>query len=195
MTQPYPLEPALDAAIRVFDAFSLRHALVGGIAVGVWGASRTTEDVDLYAELPANMRASIQKALEKRDFDVPAMSEELERFGVFRSLHRPTKVFVDVFDAGNPLGEAILTRRKKMTFQGKVRWFASAEEIVLLKAFADRTRDFEDLTKLLAVGKGKLDLDYIETWVRELDRSIGGDEVGERLRKAAQEADRRAPRK
>ncbi|MFO0591945.1 MAG: DUF6036 family nucleotidyltransferase [Polyangiaceae bacterium] len=179
----------------MFDAFSLRHALVGGIAVGIWGGVRATKDVDLYAELPSKMRQNIRQALERRDFEVPAMEEELERYGVFRSLYRPTNVFVDIFDAQNPLGDAILDRRKKMTFEGKVRWVAAAEDLALLKVFSDRTRDFEDLTKLISVSRGTLNMEYIENWVRDLDKSIGGDDVSDRLRRAREEADKRAPRK
>ena len=69
-----------------------------------------------------------------------------------------------MFDAQNPLGETILERRKKVQVEGGTRWMASAEDIVLLKAFSDRARDHEDLMKLVAVGGSKLDLPYIEQW-------------------------------
>jgi hypothetical protein len=35
------------------------------------------------------VRPQVRRELLQRDFDVPAMDEELERFGVFRSLFRP----------------------------------------------------------------------------------------------------------
>ena len=120
---------------------------------------------------------------------------ELERFGVFRSLFRPTDVFVDIFDAENPIGEAILNRRREVKAEGKIRWTAAPEDLVILKAFSDRNRDFEDLIKLVAVSKPKLDMTYVERWVRDLDRSIGGDEVSERLRLAREEAAKRVRRK
>jgi hypothetical protein len=47
--------------------------------------------------------------------------------------------------------------------------------------------------KLIAVGGRKLDMPYIEKWARELDRSMGGDEVTERLTRARHEAARRVP--
>ncbi|HEX7838545.1 MAG TPA: hypothetical protein VF469_13815 [Kofleriaceae bacterium] len=47
--------------------------------------------------------------------------------------------------------------------------------------------------KLIAVGGRKLDMPYIENWARELDRSMGGDEVTERLKRARHEAARRIP--
>ena len=188
-----PLQPALDAATDALEGLDLRYALVGGLAVGAWGAPRATKDIDLYAELATAVRPRLQRELLKRDFDVPAMQEELERFGVFRSLFRPTNVFVDIFDAENPLGEAILNRRREVHVQGRIRWTAAAEDIAVLKAFSDRARDHEDLMKLIAVGGRKLDMPYIENWARELDRSMGGDEVTERLKQAQHEAARRVP--
>ena len=84
-----PLQPALDAALDVLECLGLRYAVVGGLAVGAWGVPRATKDVDLYAELAAALRPRLRQELMQRDFDVPAMEEELERFGVFRSLFRP----------------------------------------------------------------------------------------------------------
>lgn len=139
----------------------------------------------------APVRPRLLRKLLQRDFDVPAMGEELERFGVFRSLFRPTTVLVDIFDADNPLGEAILERRREVKVQGRVRWTAAAEDLVVLKAFSDRPRDTEDLMKLIAVGGQQLDMPYIENWARELDRSMGGDEVTERLKHAQRAAVRR----
>lgn len=190
-----PLQPALDAALDALEGLGLRYAVVGGLAVGAWGVPRATKDVDLYAELATAVRPRLRRELTQRDFDVPAMDEELERFGVFRSLFRPTSVFVDIFDAENPLGEAILKRRREVQVQGRIRWTAAAEDLVVLKAFSDRARDHEDLMKLIAVGGPKLDMRYIEDWARELDRSMGGDEVTERLKHAQHEAARRVPRR
>jgi hypothetical protein len=94
----------------------------------------------LYAELAPAVRPRLRRELLQRDFDVPAMEEELERFGVFRSLFRPTNVFVDIFDAQNPLGEAILERRREVHVEGRICWTAAAEDLVVLKAFSDRAR-------------------------------------------------------
>lgn len=112
------LQPALDAALDALEGLGLRYAVVGGLAVGAWGVPRATKDVDLYAELPTTVRPRVRREFAQRNFDVPAMDEELERFGVFRSLFRPTTVFVDIFDAENPLGEAILSAGARFRYRG-----------------------------------------------------------------------------
>src|SRR5690242_3752813 len=75
----------LTDATSIFDRLGLRYAVVGGLAVGAWGVSRSTDDVDIFAELPRKRRGALKRALEESGFHVPAMDEELTKFGVFRS--------------------------------------------------------------------------------------------------------------
>ena len=87
---------------------------------------------------------------------------------------------------------AILARSRQVDLEGKRYLFASPEDLAVLKAFSDRQRDHDDLTKLLAVRRDEMDLDYIHGWAKKLDMSIGSDEVSERVRQALK---RRARRK
>lgn len=186
---------ALFTAVDALDGLGLRYAVVGGLAVGAWGVNRSTKDADLYAELPETAHAPLQRALEDGGFHVPAMEEELEKFGVFRSRSRD-RVFVDIFSAVGPLGEAILDHRKRVEVAGRSLWFIAPEELAVLKAFSERPRDFEDLVNLSAVVGAKLDVPYIRRWATQLDESIGGNEVSERLERAlAQKKPRPATRK
>jgi predicted nucleotidyltransferase len=185
------VERALFEGIAALDELGLRYAVVGGLAIGVWAVPRATRDVDLYAELPLALRPGLEAALVSRGFDVPAMAEELSRYGVFRSKLRKERVFLDIFDGTGPLGEAILQRRKQLSIGGRVIWFVSAEDLAVLKAFSDRQRDLEDLVALLALPEGTLDLGYVDRWARLLDESIGGNEVSERLATAHRLAEAR----
>lgn len=160
------LEDALRKGIAALDELRLRYTVVGGLAVSVWGVPRATRDVDLYAELPLDARSRLRAELTIRGFDVPAMEEELQRFGVFRSKLRNKQVFLDIFDATGPLGDSILERRKRVPTRYGDVW---------------------------AVPEQPLDSAYIERWARLLDESIGGDEVSERLANARRLAERQRP--
>ena len=185
------VERALLDGIAALEALSLRYAVVGGLAVSAWSRPRPTRDVDLYADLPDAQRDHVRKELEARGFEVPAMSEELAKFGVFRSRSRQDGTFLDIFSAVGPLGEAILERRQRVDFEGRDVWVITPEDLILLKAFSDRERDFEDLVSLLVHTGPKLDNAYVERWARALDESIGGNEVSERLERAQREAKQR----
>src|SRR5437016_3079884 len=121
------LARTLEAAIDVFDGLGLKYAVVGGLAIGAWGVTRATRDVDLYADLPAAQRPVINRELEARGFDVPALEQELSRFGVFRA-RSEDGVFLDVFSAVGPLGAAILENRKQIVTEGRPIWFIAAED-------------------------------------------------------------------
>ena len=177
------LHRALLAGIEALESVGLPYAVVGGLAVSAWATPRATQDVDLYAELPDAARPLLERALRERGFDVPAMAGELERFGVFRSRSHD-HVFLDIFPAVGPLGEAIVRRRRKAKIAGRTLWVIAPEDLAILKAFSDRPRDFLDLVTLLNRTKAKLDLGYVEEWARTLDASIGTDEVSERVHKA-----------
>ena len=180
------VERALLDGIAALEALDVRYAIVGGLAVSVWAMPRATRDVDLYADLDHAQRPQVQKELEAHGFEVPAMAEELEQFGVFRSRSRNDGIFLDIFSAVGPLGQAILDRRRRVTLEGRDVWLISPEDLILLKAFSERERDFEDLVTLYRHSGSKLDKPYIEKWASSLDESIGSDEVTERIKRAQQ---------
>jgi hypothetical protein len=181
------LTSALVRATGAVDGLGLRYAIVGGLAVGAWTPPRATRDADLWVGIGA-AGAALQAALVAARFHVPAMAQELERFGVFRSKAEDSGVFVDIFDAVGPLGEAILTHRQRCRVADVELWYARAEELAALKAYSDRPRDFEDLVALLA--HAHLDLEVLASWARRLDASIGSNEVSERVARATEHARR-----
>ena len=178
---------ALWDAVAALEELGLGYAVVGGLAVGAWGVGRSTRDVDLYSDLPPARRGDVQRALEARGFHVPAMEPELTRFGVFRS-RSANGVFLDVFAAVGPLGEAILERRRRIDVGGRPLWLVAPDDLVILKAFSDRERDHEDVVSLAATLGDTLDLPYVRRWAKRLDESIGTSEVSERLERALERA-------
>jgi predicted nucleotidyltransferase len=85
---------------------------------------------------------------------------------------------------------APLERRQRITLEGRAVWLISPEDLILLKAFSERERDFEDLAALLRNGSAKLDMKYVQRWAKSLDESIGSDEVTERIEGARQQVRR-----
>jgi hypothetical protein len=187
---PTGVDRALFKAVGALEALGLPYALVGGLAVSAWVPPRATRDVDLYADLPDARRPALRAALEECGFDVPAMVEELKRFGVFRSRSRRSGVFLDIFSAQGELGAEILASRRHVTLSGHGLWVAAPESLVLLKVFSDRARDLEDAIALLAMRAPGIDSAYLDAWAKKLDESTGGDEVRERLRDAREAAGR-----
>jgi hypothetical protein len=57
------LERALIEGIDAVERQGLRYAIVGDLAVGAWGVSRSTRDVDLYVEMPSGHRPDLARSL------------------------------------------------------------------------------------------------------------------------------------
>jgi hypothetical protein len=178
---------ALERAVDAIDSCSMRYALVGGLAVSAWAVPRATRDADLWVEL-GDSRPALREALGDAGFDVPAMDAELSRFGVFRSKDTTTGVFVDIFDAIGPLGEAILEHRVKGRLGETDVWLARADELAILKMYSDRGGDFDDLVALIS--EAEVDVAYLRDWAKKLDASIGSNEVSERLSRAVDKTER-----
>jgi Nucleotidyl transferase of unknown function (DUF2204) len=185
---------ALIDGIESLEAVDVRYAMVGGLAVSAWATPRATGDADLYAELAEPVRGALEQQLVARGFHVPAMREELERFGVFRS-RSPAGIFLDIFDSAGPLGKAILDRRREVDIEGRKVWTIAPEELVILKLFSERGRDFDDVVTLLRDLGSSLDMAYVKGWAAKLDESIGGDDVSERVRRAIAAAKVKADRR
>jgi hypothetical protein len=69
---------------------------------------------------------------------------------------------VDVALAWTPFESQLLKRATAYRFSGNVALpTASAEDVVVMKAFAGRPQDWVDMDGILAKQRGKLDWDYI----------------------------------
>jgi hypothetical protein len=60
------VEVALFEGVAAVEELGLTHAVVGGLAVAVWGVPRATRDVDLYVELPTAARPAPRKGFRRR---------------------------------------------------------------------------------------------------------------------------------
>jgi len=159
----HEVSATLSRALQAVDRCEMRYALVGGLAVSAWTLPRATRDADLWVELGANQSA-LKSALTVAGFNVPAMSAELTKFGVFRSKDERTGVFVNIFDAVGPLGEALLEHRIAGKLGNLDVWLARADELAILKVYSNRTRDFDDLVALIK--HADVSADYLRKWAR-----------------------------
>ena len=78
------IERTVHDATEALESLGLRYAIIGGLAVSAWAEPRATRNVDLYCELPPARLDELQRKLESRGFHVPALREDLGRFGAFR---------------------------------------------------------------------------------------------------------------
>ena len=168
-----------DAALQLFtalDRLGIRYAVGGSFASSFHGIARATLDINVVLELPQVLAKAIYLAVSP-DFyaDDAAMVEAIGRGRAFNLIHLESGHKFDLFVAGrHPLGEEQLMHRKfaKTTILGGEPLdipVVSAEDIVLVKLLWCRAggevseRQWNDLTNLAAVQKGRADAEYMKT--------------------------------
>lgn len=140
-----------------------RMCLIGGLAVLRWGEPRTTRDVDI--SLLAGFGT-------ERDYIHPLLSHFRPRIsgaGEFALQNRVLLINasngtpIDVGLAGIRYEEEVIERASPFSFAPEATLVTcSAEDLVVLKAFAGRERDWLDVRGIIEAQKDQLEWDYIE---------------------------------
>lgn len=143
--------------------------MIGGLAVQRWGEPRQTRDVDL-ALLTGIGRESdytdtILATFQARRPDARAFALAYRVLLIQSAAGVP----LDVSLAALPYEERVMSRSSPFAFAaGCVVTTCSAEDLVVLKAFADRPQDWIDVEGIIARQRGALDRALIRRELREL---------------------------
>jgi hypothetical protein len=158
------LEPPLSEAIDFLETHGYRYAVIGGIAVAVWGTIRATRDVDLKVLVPdldyAAMRTAIRAA-----FPEPGRPHAPENPLIVST--NIGGVVVDFLLALPGYEEQIITRAVRRELGNLQAWVCAPEDLVIQKAVAGRARDWQDIEGILIEQHGRLGLDYLEDWLSQ----------------------------
>lgn len=138
----------LMALAAELDRSEVAYALVGGLAVAVWGAPRATKDIDLLVRVEA--LPSALAAAERCGFDLRALPM---RFRDGMQLQRVSRVAagqlltVDFILATEDL-EPVWRSRQKLATGTSALWVVSREALIQMKVAAGRPQDVADVEKL-----------------------------------------------
>lgn len=141
-----------------------RFCLIGGLAVVRWGQPRATQDVD-FSLLTGF--GDEQQYVEKLLTRFPGRIADAKDFAIRNRvvLARTTVgVSLDIALAGFPFEEKVINRASEFSFaEGVTITTASAEDLLVLKAFAAREQDWYDVRGIIARQGDQLDWNYIST--------------------------------
>jgi hypothetical protein len=127
-----------------------QFCIIGGIAVARWGQPRTTADVDVTL---ITGFGSEEQYVDLLLFAFSARRTDAKEFALtYRVLLLKSDlgIGIDVALAGLPFEERLIQRATEFSYgQGIALLTASAEDLVVLKAFAGRPQDWIDLEGIL----------------------------------------------
>lgn len=159
-----PLKRALAKAVDFLESHDYRYAVIGGIANQWWGRPRFTYDVDIKVTVPNTEYSTVQNAIHTT-FPERAPLEIPENPLIVNV--KVGEITVDFLLAIPGYDENIVTRAVYCKLDDLEVWICSPEDLIIQKAVAGRARDWEDIEGILIEQRGRLDLLYIEEWLKQ----------------------------
>lgn len=188
MSESDDLIDALVPVVESLQKLRIRHYVGGSIASSFHGATRSTMDVDLVAELNEEQIAEFVGCFGD-DFYVSetAARDAVKRQSCFNLIHLPSSFKVDIFvSRKRPFDDASMSRATLVRL-GEARSvqvpIATAEDTIISKLewfrLTNETseRQWDDVSRLLRLLGGAADIPYL----RRAAESVGVEKLLERL--------------
>lgn len=156
------LEASLQTVVAYLEQQGYRYAIIGGIALSLWGVLRATYDVDLKVLVPDNDYPAIRSAL------LTAFPNQARPELPANSLIVAVTVgdvIVDFLLALPGYEEMIIERSIQVPLGDWSAWVCTAEDLIIQKVVAGREKDWLDIEALLIEQDNELDMDYVHEWL------------------------------
>jgi hypothetical protein len=173
-----------------FQERAWRYCIIGGVALARWGQPRSTQDVDisLWTELGR-----------EADYIDPILGRFRGRIADARQFALDHRVLLcqasnggrlDIILAAFPFEERVIMRATPFNFAAGVSLVTvAAEDLILLKAVADRGQDWTDVRGIIERKTKQLDWDYIYRELPGLTQLSEKPEIVQRLEGIRAEVD------
>lgn len=154
--------------ITLLEKEEIPYLLIGGLAVGILGEPRMTQDIDLIIFIPKTGVPAFLKKLKSEgfDFNPTGTQKDLELKGAFRISYQD--LWVDFIVSSTDFEKSAFKRKIKVSLLDKKVNLPSPEDLILLKLIPGRERDLLDVKSIIERHKGKLDRKYLERWAQKL---------------------------
>jgi hypothetical protein len=160
-----------------------RYCFIGGIALQRWGQPRLTNDVDVTLLTGfGNEAAYVDVLLKQYRARIPNGRDfALEHRTLL--LQSQDGIPIDVALGGIEFEERVVSRATRYEFLPGVSLLTcSAEDLLVLKAFADRPRDWGDVETIITRQQTQLDWRYILEQLEPLCHAKGAPEIADHVR-------------
>jgi hypothetical protein len=163
------------ALLRLLSEADVEYAILGGLAVSIYGEPRFTADIDVGIILEKDRIDNFLRLAKEHNFyPIPG---DIKRFigktGVIPMKFRKGKVLgrCDFIIAENIIERSALKRAKSKNIGPIKARFVTPEDLIIHKITAGRPQDIEDVRSILARRNRKLDIKYIQYWLGLIDKS------------------------
>jgi hypothetical protein len=168
----------LRSIVPKLEQSDIPYMITGSIAAAYYGRNRTTYDLDIIISATADKLKNLIELLPKDQY-YAVLQDALDahrHHSMFNVLDTTSGWKVDlILKKPGPFHEEAFQRRLAVTFDGVPTSVISAEDLILSKLdwarMGESERQVRDVAVVLEKLWQKLDMPYIEKWVRGLDLS------------------------
>lgn len=169
-----PLLAALRDLVAWLQAERVPGVVIGGVAASLLGRPRVTRDVDAVVLLDEGcwqkfLATGARFGFTPRRADALAFAQQAR---VLLVRHEPSGIDADVVFGALPFEEEIIARAVWVDLGGVSLPLPSPEDLIIMKAVANRPRDLADIESILDAHP-VLDLRRVRRWVREFSTALG----------------------
>ncbi len=173
-------ESLIQSLTRFLSSEKIPYVIIGGIAVSIYGEPRMTLDVDINVVLDKAKAEDFLKKIKKFGFS-PSFKETMKivkKTGVIPLKFQKGNILgkLDVIIAENSLEFSAIRRGRIKKIDNLKIKLISPEDLIIHKIASTRAKDYEDLKGIIQRQKKKIDVTYIQEWLKKLDE-VGGDKL------------------
>lgn len=165
-----------------------RFCFIGGLAVQHWGRPRVTDDIDLTLLTGFGGEETFIAELLRL---YPSRIEHAADFALRNRvllLRIPDGFGIDVALGALDFEESAVNRATDVEMlPGVPLRLCTAEDLIVMKAFADRPLDWEDVVSVVRRQRGRLDWAYVYAQLEPLAELKGAPDLVTRLRRLQRE--------
>lgn len=167
----------LKKVIQVLGQTGIPYMLTGSVVSSLQGEPRSTHDIDMVIAIQKSAAETLSQAFPPPDFylDESSILDAITRQGMFNLLEVTSGDKVDFWMlTDTPFDQSRFSRRVTEECMGVQLQASSPEDTILAKLrwaklCGGSEKQFIDALRVYEVQYGRLDLHYIEHWVKKLN--------------------------
>ncbi len=174
---------SLGEAVRQLKTFLESHDIpymvIGGIALSVWGITRTTRDADFKVFIGDLTITEFRKLVSEK-FPIAKRPHLGRAESALVIRVQVAQTFADLLIGVLPYEQQSIERAIVADFEDMTIPICTAEDLIIHKAIADRPQDWLDVESIVGAQQGRLDYAYIQDWLRQFAAALDKPELFER---------------
>lgn len=166
----------LKKTARELSRQNIPYMVIGGQAVLLYGEPRLTKDIDITLGIGIDGLDKIKGIVESLSLKplIRDVDSFVQQTMVFPVIEEKSGIRVDFIFSFSHYEKQAIERANEIRLANIAVKFAALEDVVIHKIIAARARDLEDVRSIL-LKKPDYDVDYIEKWLAEFDKSLDED--------------------